>query len=419
MPGKIIIDFDDEQSRLPVKPEEEKIIIDLSETGMQAQGGEVNENNVKREFEILNETVSSFYGGNQHLSNFFESRIEFPSGIEKGFSERISLDLKDKFLNSILENNKYMVLSSASGNVYLIDRVSGKPKEKFAFANEVFEKTGVVKDNIIYLNSLNSIYILDENNGEITNKKIYTCGEGIFIWSNLNIIENNLIFLEFDNHDKATLKTLDLKDNKLIEHKFEVKKFITENICVVRDLAAFICDGKFIIYDIKNGHISEHECRSKLNTDLKFMYLKDRIYFTTDSSEIYYFDLLPGNFNLKFTGIKEDYINSIAGNKDFIFTGTLNGWKCYGVNGMPVYDFEDSDENRIEATSENLLIVSKKNRIVLHNLNRFQEAESTVITSEKRDDRIVSSVISKNEVFVLTAAGILRSFTNDLMNIHV
>jgi len=71
--------------------------------------------------------------------------------------------------------------------------------------------------------------------------------------------------------------------------------------------------------------------------------------------------------------------------------------------------------------NKNVLIVSKKNKIVFCNLNRFQEAESYTISSNENKEsiEIISAIISNNEIFVLTSNGMLEAFTNDKLNIHI
>lgn len=66
-------------------------------------------------------------------------------------------------------------------------------------------------------------------------------------------------------------------------------------------------------------------------------------------------------------------------------------------------------------------MISQSNKIVFCNLNRFQEAEGYVIASNEKNEsvEIVSAVISNNEIFLLTANGILEVFTNDKLNIHI
>ena len=150
-------------------------------------------------------------------------------------------------------------------------------------------------------------------------------------------------------------------------------------------------------------------------------YLNYRIYITSHSNELFYIDMPPVNYRFKTTGIKNSYINSIGGFADNIFIGTLDGWKYYKSSGLQVYSHEDEYENKIECISKNILVISQGNKIIFCNLNRFQEAEGYVIASNEKNEsvEIVSAVISNNDIFVLTANGILEVFTNDKLNIHI
>ena len=89
---------------------------------------------------------------------------------------------------------------------------------------------------------------------------------------------------------------------------------------------------------------------------------------------------------------------------------------------MLLYSYDDVDENKIEAVSKNLLIVSKTNKIVCHNLDRFQEAEWFALSSKDNNidcEVIESVIISFHDFFVLTKNGKLEAFTNDKLNIHI
>jgi len=87
---KIIISFDDE------KPahKDEKIIIDVGEpekiiTENRKTIPEINLNNLK---------LNSFFKDNCSLCSFSTSQMTFPSGVENGFGDNFSIDLKDVFL---------------------------------------------------------------------------------------------------------------------------------------------------------------------------------------------------------------------------------------------------------------------------------------------------------------------------------
>ena len=103
-----------------------------------------------------------------------------------------------------------------------------------------------------------------------------------------------------------------------------------------------------------------------------------------------------------------------------IFTGHLGGWKACDTNGMEVFSHTDIDENKIEALNSNIIIVSKSSKIVFHNLNRFQEAESFAISGIKSENSgIISALLNFNEIFILTEGGILESYSNKRLNINI
>ena len=131
MPDRIVIDFEDEDKNPEKK--EERIVIDFDEDKKKIEIENIEQSN---EEIILKSKINSYYKGNSHLSNSFETEIKFPEGIEQGFRKRFSIQIKDIFFNSILENNRFIILSSKSGNVYLADRFSGKLKEKIFFEYE-------------------------------------------------------------------------------------------------------------------------------------------------------------------------------------------------------------------------------------------------------------------------------------------
>ena len=164
-----------------------------------------------------------------------------------------------------------------------------------------------------------------------------------------------------------------------------------------------------------------YELNVKVDENSFIFYLNYRLYITSQSNELYYIDLPAVNHSFKTTGIKNNYINSVGGFADNIFAGTLDGWKFYKSSGLQVYTFEDEFENKIEGICKNILVISKNNKIVFCNLNRFQEAESYVISSNEKNEpvEIVSAIISSREIFVLTGKGVLEAFTNDKMNIHL
>jgi len=414
MSEKIIVEFDDEEE----KKDEDRIIIDLDETKEKIEVDDIEDS---YEEKILKSKFNSFPQGNPHLSNSYESKLSFPEGIEKGFRRKFSLNLKDEFFNSVLENNRFIILSSKSGSIYLSDRFSGRINDKIFFEYESFEKTGLVYQNIIYVNSLKRIFEINDTG--LRRKEIYYSGNEFFIWSNLNRYKENVLFIEYSSANrKGKLKTVDIINPEIVrDFDFNVQRFVTDRICVANGCAYVLFDSSILVYDLEKMTGAMHPLDIKTDENSFIFYLNYRIYITSHLNEIYYLDLPPVNYRLKYSGIKNNYINSIGGFGDNLFIGTLDGWKYYKASGLPVYHFEDEYENKIESMNKNVLIVSKKNKIVFCNLNRFQEAESYTISSNENKEsiEIISAIISNNEIFVLTSNGMLEAFTNDKLNIHI
>lgn len=430
MSERIVIDFGDEEKNPKAKTasEENRIVIDLdNEEEVEKKKIDVEEIEAGYEEKIRNSKVNSFYKGDSHLSSYHNSDLNFPEGIDQGFRKNFSINLKDEFFNSILENNRHIILSSIKGNVYLIDRFTGKADDKIFFEDESFEKTGLVYENVIYLNSLRKIYRLKQNdeNG-IMYEEIYSSPEGYYIWSSLNRYKGYIIFTEYcSSQGKATLKIVNAGNiNPVFDHGFKITDFISDKICIADGCAYMLFDSSVMTYDLEKMTAKEFTLDIKnIKTDENsfIFYLNYRIYITTRMNELYYLDMPPVNHKFKFTGIKNTYLNSIGGFADNIFTGTLDGWKFFKSSGLQVYSFEDEFENKIECISKNVLVISKNNKIVFCNLNRFQEAEGYVIASGETNEsvEIISAVISHNGIFVLSKNGNLVAFTNDKLNIHL
>jgi hypothetical protein len=125
---------------------------------------------------------------------------------------------------------------------------------------------------------------------------------------------------------------------------------------------------------------------------------------------------------VKFSGISSSIINSLSGIGENIVIGNSNGWEIYKSNGTLLYKFEDTSDNKIETLNTNIIAISKQNRIVFHNLNRFQEAEGFTLSSNLDstiNDNIASVKISFDSIFVLTKKGILKAYKNDKLNVMV
>ncbi|MCB0728069.1 MAG: hypothetical protein KDD00_11435 [Ignavibacteriae bacterium] len=437
MPDRIIIDFDGEEKE-PDKDagqnsdkrsgsdekEKERIVIEFDETP-EEHIEEVAEESYEETF--IKSKINCFYKGNSYLNNSFNSRLKFPEGIDHSFRIKFSKNLKDEFFNSILQNNRYIILSSRKGNIYFIDRFTGFSERKLSFEDESFEKTGLVYENTIYLNSLSKIFCIKESDdGEIVQNEIYKSPDGYFIWSNLNRHKNFIVFTEYNiSEGNAFIKILNTESvNPVYDFEFRVKDFISDKVCITEGKAFMLFDNKILTYDIDKLSANINECEINTDENSFIFYLNYRLYITSQINELFYIDLPAVNYKFKTTGIRNPYINSIGGFADNILMGTLDGWKIYKSSGLQIYYFEDEYENKIESISKNILVISQSNKIIFCNLNRFQEAEGYVISSDGNPEsndpvEIISAIIADNEIFVLTKSGILEAYTSDKMNIHI
>ena len=182
---KIIISFDDAE-----EPEKEKLEIEIKDS--------IPEPEPKPAVEPI-EKISSFPYGDRGYTLNSKSNLEFPSGIERGFGVEFTADLKQSFLNSILESGKYIILASVDGFINLVEKSSGKLYERFFFEGERFEKSGVVLDDRIYVNSIHKIYLIEDDNSPVV---FYKAPEDYFIWSSLNESGGNIIFTLFSPKEK-------------------------------------------------------------------------------------------------------------------------------------------------------------------------------------------------------------------------
>lgn len=416
MSERIIIEFDDGKDNK--KKEDERIVIDFDKAEDKIVIEEIEESYERK---ILKAKINSCYRGNTGISNYYESNLKFPEGIEKGFRLKKSLQLEDEFYNSILENNRFIVLSSKKGNAYLIDRFSGKINQKIFFENESFEKTGLVYENFIYLNSLRKVHELNKTG--ISKREIFSSGDAHFIWSNLNRFGDLIAFTRYNPEmQSAVFTVINPKDsNDIREFNFEVTRFVGDSVCMAGECAYVMFDEKILEYNFMKNTGKIYNAGTGLNENSLMFFLNSRLWITSDLNELYYAHIPEYELKFKYSGIKNVYLNSAGGFDDNLFIGTLEGWKFYKTGGLQVYSYEDENENKIECISKNILVVSRKNKIMFCNLNRFQEAEGYVISTDKPDDaiEIVSAVIIGNEIAVLTSGGLLELFTNDKLNIHI
>lgn len=408
MAEKIIISFDDEK---PVKSEE-KIIIDLKATPKE-----------KPEAKIIDSRVSSFFRGNPHLTGFEGSELKYPEGLENGFRKIFSIKLNDIFLNSILPNNKFLVLASTTGKIYFIDRFGGGIFAKISTADESYEKTGIIMENDIYVNSIKSLFSFEFNGGGVKEKKLYGAPDDFYIWSNLNRRGNGIFFLEHSPSGKSACLVSYEKSNSCEIKKrevFSVKHFLYDSMTVHNDLIFIFYDDKILKYNLENGGKAEYNLNFTINSDSNFILLNGKIYFNNGNNELFYFDIM--NEEIRFTGIRCQYMNSLAGFGDNFLIGTLSGWHLYKTAGVLLFSYEDTSGNKIESLNKNILAVSSGNKIIFHNLNKFHEAEGFTLTHGQMDsdtDRVISARVAEDMIFVLSRSGILEAYNNDKLNLFI
>ncbi len=424
MPERIIIEFPEDNEK------SDRLEIDIKddineEISIQPIEPKVNHEEVNRK-NILDAKINSFYKGSANLNGFFKSDLKFPEGIDKSFRRKHHLEIKDSFLNSVLENNKYFILSSTSGNVYFIDRFDFSVKSKIFIEENVFEKTGLVIDNRIFVNSVKNIFEFKEQNegdNEIFHDIIYSSERDFFIWSNLNRYKNLILFLEYNPESKkALLKIIDTANHfSITEFEFVSNDFLSDSICLGEGMAYILNDDKILICDLMTMDFREIKIETPGFSTSHFLFQNYKLYFAKDLQELFYVNSSSKESAYKYSGIKLNYINSLSGYGENLFVGTIDGWKCFKNNGLLVYSFDDEYENKVECCNENLVVIVKKNKFVIHNLNRFQEAESRTVSSTGKDesDDIVSVLISFTNLIVLTKDGIIELYADDNLNIHI
>lgn len=423
MTDRIIISFDDENeinssnAENPVKPD-----INLNPK---------NDNEIhhthREENNYIESVVNCFYKSNPLSNNYYNSEFKFPEGLEKGFNLNYSLDLNDEFFSSVIYNNRNLILTSCSSKIYLIDRIKHEKRVSFFIENHIFEKTGCVIDNDIYLNSLSSVIYIDDKNQSVSDniKILYNSAQGYYIWTNLNYFMGNIVFSEFNPSDNnAVIKVIDRNTGEVnYEYKFRSYKYLSDTILAGKDKLFIFYDNSILQLHFQDGKINALEDISldfEVSPDSNFIIIKNKLYFNNTDGEILYIDLSKQNNVVHYSGIKTSHINSLAGFDDYLITGNLSGWQLHDTNGNLVFSHIDIEENKIEAMNKSVLVVSKSNKIYFHNLNRFQEAEGFVVfPTMSNKSKIISSIISENNIHILTRNGILESYSGNRLNIHL
>ncbi|CAN5595439.1 hypothetical protein BH10BAC5_BH10BAC5_28080 [soil metagenome] len=370
---------------------------------------------------ILSSLVDSHYRGNPSLTGKFISEMPYPEGIGVTFRKKFISLLKDEFLNTILENNRFIAASSVLGNIYLTDRFTGSIKFKISPPNAVFEKTGVTLRNTFYINSVRSIYEIstkmDNFSGEY--KEIFTASEDSFIWTNLNSKGDEICFITYSpSTGKSAFVSLNIDDRSYYEYEFFAEKDVSDSICMAGDHIYFTYDKKLVKY-ISAGNVEELDLSFNVNFSFPLIYLNYKLFCINELNEIFYREISKSSI-WKFTGIRSEHITSFIGYEDNLFIGMLNGWKAFKCTGTEFFSFEDDSEMKAEAVSASILAVSKGNKIIYYNLKRFTEAEGYITGNGNRETgEIKSVIISFNNIYILTTKGTLECFTADNLNIHI
>lgn len=359
-----------------------------------------------------------YYAGSQGANKFYDSLIEFPGGIESGFRKKFSIEFKDEFYSAVLTDNKNLILVSTKGTIYFIDKDSGELRGKVVLDNELVEKTGLIIEDEIYVNSLKRIYKVSESNKEV----LFNADESFYIWTNLNRYENSLLFAEYsDDAKKCRIILYDIKQGNYITlNEVKIDKFISDRIIVHNEKAYFIFDDKCVIINLKKNETEIIELGFETN-ERSFIFAINKGIVLVNNNEVYFLDVMHNDNVFKFTGIKENFINSGGGSGENVFLGTGSGWYHYKINGVLVTHYEDTEENIIEAISKNVLAISRRNKVVFYNLNKIQEAEGFILSSKDFNitQEIISVVFDRSLIYVLTHQGVLTAFSNDKLNIHV
>lgn len=359
--------------------------------------------------------------GDRKLSMQYESGLTFPTGIDSGFRMKSSIQLADRFMNRILFNDSFVVLTSATGKVYFVDTESGLISGNLNFEGEVFEKTGVVIENSFYINSVVSIFCIK---GDIEKREsatqIYSVTSGYFIWTDLNAIGRNIFFIEYNPQNGfANLVALDSDNGRIIcKNEFQTNSSDISDICSFGNMLIFIAGSEILCWSVEQ---------------LKFLNLPDLPEVSGDSiiaagsNQIFIYsanDMIYGSFmplHFKTTGISRRLINSIGVIGNYFVISKSDGWEIINDAGRVIYRHDDNDVNILQAMNVHIICLSIKNKLVMYNTNNFNEAEGIVLKSDNSDTipEIISAAMSDTFIFALTKDGTFALITNDKLNINV
>ena len=379
MPEKIIISFDDEEEQPQQKHDTEPI----------------------PEEKIF--PINSYPEGSQSGDKFFKSDFGFPSDKEKSFYIRNSVNLKDRFLNSILETSLHIILSSATGSIYIINKKTLSVEEKFNFRNESFEKTGIVLNDVAYINSPEKIYKVSGLSAE----EVYSTPKGFYIWSDMNY-DGKLIFIEYNPESK-----------KANFHgfagsiSFAMNSMPAGNIIVSDSGYAFIAGEGIYVIGRNDNKVNKFIIND--SPECNIFHSAGKIFFKKNNEEIWFLK----DDKISSCGIKSQFINSMGTNGKLIFTGNMNGWNAYSFTGNKIFSLDTNSPCIIRAISDNIICVSEDSGLLLHNMNRLSEAEIIYINGESAFDMIVSVLISNKAIYSLTESGTLAAIDNNKINLKL
>ena len=418
---KIIISFDDEEEKQDSGKKNDVLDVNVTEE-------KNNSGNLKQEKE--NTPYKPEYSGfksDNCLTGFNTSALNYPAGNDRCFRALKQIELKDEFINNMFQTYDNIILTSLNGNVYIVNKREALLIHKFAASNARFEKTGLSYKNKVYVNTINAVYSIDEDN---IIREIYKSEPGCYIWNNLNCITGDdsvLIVINEYNPDNKSGKIflLNAADKKIIySFGYSSNNIIPGKISVYNGSIIFFTDRKLHILNYKNNDVFTSE-QNNLNEDsFDFLVLNSRLYYYKDDYKIYYRDLNFYPQEEKYTGININGINSLLGFRNYLFAGSGYGWYVYDINGLMIHNYQDANEFNILQLNENILIASSGKYIYYANLTVFQETEKYLIATLSEEKlpvnyRIISAAITEDKIFTLTSNGILTAFANDLLNVNV
>lgn len=404
MSERIDISFDSENT------DSGKIIIDLPDD--------------KPEIEFIHKDIPLLTSkGDFGLSLFYNSSLTFPTGIDSGFRIKYRHELKDKFLNRILFNNKFVLLASSSGTLYFIDIRSGVILNQLIFEGEVFEKTGVVIQNDFYVNSVNSVFkvnTIHEVLEKSSTKQIYIAPEGYYIWTDLNTNKKDIFFIEYNPvQKKSNIVQLNPENGHVIlKQEFDMSEPDMSDVCIFKNNLVFINEENLFCWDMMEMKFTELKNAPEVNKFSLLCSSGNRLYIYSSDNMIYFSDSLT---DFKPTGISRVLVNSLGAFGNYILLSKSNSWEIFTESGSLIFNDEDADTNYLQAISGNLICFSNKNKFLMYNSARFTEAEGIVIKSDDSSAQqdILAGAISDEVILCLTKSGILTGISNDKLNINV